>query len=309
MVRAIERTPPIHAPGTRTGYHGLTYGYLVGEILQRVTSRSFSRLVQQELAGPLELDGMYVGAPKRVLSRAAKLIWPGREAIGPRIPFGLDGGAPGRALVGAAVIAQGLLRLAGIELDLQSILDALAPRGISSFDFGAERTLRAAIPAANGLFTARALAKMYAALAGGGEIDGVRLLSQRTLLRATRVQDPTHGGRLVIPWDMRWRLGYHGVATTRGVPRRAFGHFGFGGSGGVGGPAPQPRGGADRQRRHGDPVRRLPHPAPQRGGARLRRPAARRGAAPGIRRHGARVSAPSPAELLPLGGTRRAPPP
>jgi CubicO group peptidase (beta-lactamase class C family) len=38
-------------------------------------------------------------------------------------------------------------------------------------------------------------------------------------------------GRVVIPFDMRWRLGYHGVLTARGVPRRAFGHFGFGGSG------------------------------------------------------------------------------
>jgi CubicO group peptidase (beta-lactamase class C family) len=120
--------------------------------------------------------------------------------------------------------------MAGVQLDLQSILDALAPRGISTFDFGAEKTLRAAIPAANGLFTARSLAKMYAALAGGGEIDGVRLLSRKTLARATQVQNPVHV-RVVIPFDMRWRLGYHGVATTRGVPRQAFGHFGFGGSG------------------------------------------------------------------------------
>jgi CubicO group peptidase (beta-lactamase class C family) len=71
---------------------------------------------------------------------------------------------------------------------------------------------------------------MYAALAGGGEIDGVRLLSRSTLDRATERQKKTPG-RLVIPFDMRWRLGYHGVATTRGVPRDAFGHFGFGGSG------------------------------------------------------------------------------
>ena len=104
------------------------------------------------------------------------------------------------------------------------------PRGISHFDFGAEETLSVAIPAANGLFTARSLAKMYAALAGGGAIDGVRLLSRETLARATEVQSPAPV-RLVIPFDMRWRLGYHGVLTTRGVPRRAFGHFGFGGSG------------------------------------------------------------------------------
>jgi CubicO group peptidase (beta-lactamase class C family) len=118
----------------------------------------------------------------------------------------------------------------GVDIDFGSILDALAPRGISSFDFGAHKTLRVAIPAANGLFTARALARMYAALAHGGAIDGVRLLSRETLRRATQVQNPARR-RAVLPFDMRWRLGYHAVFTTRGIPRRAFGHFGFGGSG------------------------------------------------------------------------------
>jgi CubicO group peptidase (beta-lactamase class C family) len=230
MIRAIERTPPIHAPGTRTGYHGLTYGFLVGEILQRVTGRPFPQLVQDELVQPLGLDGLYVGAPPEELHRAAQLIWPKRGLFAPPLLPGPDGGVWGEVVMASARWAQGWLRLAGVQFDLQSILDALAPRGISSFDFGAEKTLRAAIPAANGLFTARSLAKMYAALAGGGEIDGVRLLSSKTLARATQVQDRVHR-RMVIPFDLRWRLGYHGVATTRGVPRRAFGHFGFGGSG------------------------------------------------------------------------------
>jgi CubicO group peptidase (beta-lactamase class C family) len=174
---------------------------------------------------------MYIGAPKRALPRAAQLIWPGHSPAGPPIPFGLDGGAPSRLVVGGAAALHRLLRLLGIEFDLESILDGLAPRGISQFDFGTERVLRASIPAANGLFTARSLARMYAALAGGGALNGTRLLSRRTLMRATQVQGRT-AGRMVIPWEMRWRLGYHGVATTRGVPRHAFGHFGYGGSGG-----------------------------------------------------------------------------
>jgi CubicO group peptidase (beta-lactamase class C family) len=123
-----------------------------------------------------------------------------------------------------------MLRLAGLQIDFESILDALAPRGIGGFDFGSQATLQVSIPAANGLFTARSLARMYAALADGGELDGVRLLSARTLRRAIKVQPRPH--RLtVMPYDMRWRLGYHGVLTSRGIPRRAFGHFGFGGSG------------------------------------------------------------------------------
>jgi CubicO group peptidase (beta-lactamase class C family) len=58
------------------------------------------------------------------------------------------------------------------------------------------------------------------------------------LRTATTLQKPT-GKLAVIPFDMRWRLGYHGVATTRGFPREAFGHFGFGGSGAWADPAQQ----------------------------------------------------------------------
>jgi CubicO group peptidase (beta-lactamase class C family) len=232
MIRVIERASPVHAPGSHTAYHGLTYGFLVGELVQRVTGARFSRVVRELIGEPLGLDGLYIGAPPHELPRAANLIWP-RHGILRLLETGLV--QVGRHELGDFVdrparLVQRALDLAGLRLDLPSILDALAPRGIASFDFGAEATLRAAIPAANGLFTARALARMYAALARGGELDGVRLLSAETLARATEIQPPT-SRRLVVPFDMRWRLGYHGVFTTAGVPRRAFGHFGFGGSG------------------------------------------------------------------------------
>lgn len=232
MVRAIERAAPDYEPGTRTGYHGLTYGYLVGEIVQRVTGKPFPHLVRELIAEPLGLDGMYIGAPLDQLHRAAKLIWPERGLFGGgRIGWLGRGGRELADLVEQpARVVQQVLDLVGVRFDLPSIVDALMPGGISHFDFGSEDTLSVAIPAANGLFTARSLARMYAALAGGGQIDGVRLLSPETLARATEVQSPVPG-RLVIPFDMRWRLGYHGVLTTRGVPRHAFGHFGFGGSG------------------------------------------------------------------------------
>jgi CubicO group peptidase (beta-lactamase class C family) len=229
MVRVIERTPPLHAPGERTGYHGLTFGYLVGELAQRVTGRSFAQLVQDEIARPLGLDGMYIGAPEEVLHRAAQLIHARGGVLAPTLPL-VPAQLTRLLRRGGAFAVERALAVAGIRLDIESMLDALAPRGIRSFDFGAPETLRVCIPAANGLFTARSLARMYAALAGGGKIDGVRLLSARTLARATEVQTRAPG-QVVMPFDMRWRLGYHGVLTTRGVPRLAFGHFGFGGSG------------------------------------------------------------------------------
>jgi CubicO group peptidase (beta-lactamase class C family) len=226
MIQAIEQTQPIHEPGTRTGYHGLTYGFLVGEIAQRVMGKSISDLVQEEIAQPLGLDGLYIGTPTEELSRAAQLMWPrwsiySNALLGPTTSDALK--------LGASALHR-TLRVVGIEFDLGSILDALAPRGISSFDFGAGETLRAAIPAAGGLFTARSLARMYALLAGGGELDGLRLLSPETFQEATRVQAATVG-RAVLPFDLRWRLGYHGVATMRGMMSHGFGHFGFGGSG------------------------------------------------------------------------------
>jgi CubicO group peptidase (beta-lactamase class C family) len=231
VVRAIERAAPVHEPGTRTGYHGLTYGYLVGELVQRVTGQRFSDVVQEAIARPLRLDGLYIGAPADQLHRAARLLWPSRGALGlGRALVRRRGPEIGELVHGWSAALQRVLDLARIDLDLPSFFDALAPRGIGSFDFGAEATLRAAIPAANGLFTARSLARMYAALAGGGALDGTRLLSPGTLARATELQ-PSRPGHLVIPFDLRWRLGYHGVLTTRGVPRHAFGHFGFGGSG------------------------------------------------------------------------------
>ena len=223
MTAAIEQTWPAHVPGARTGYHGLTFGFLVGEIIQRVSGEKFSDLVQKEIARPLGLDGLFIGAPEHEIPRAAKLIFPDSTQRLSQTSFG------SKLEINATRMSRLLQRL-GVDSDLASIFDALAPRGISEFDFGSPESLRVAIPAGNGLFTARSLAKMYALLGNGGELDGVRLLGEDTLRQATRLQKPT--GRLsVIPFDMRWRLGYHGVATTRGFPRKAFGHFGFGGSG------------------------------------------------------------------------------
>lgn len=223
MIEAIEKTPPAHRPGERTGYHGLTFGFLAGEIIQRVSGKKFSQLVQTELARPLGLDGLFIGVPRKDIGRSAQLIFPQSTRNLARTQLG------SRLEKGAARLSR-LLRWLGMDSDLTTFFDALAPRGVSDFDFGSPESLAVAIPAANGAFTARSLAHMYAVLANGGELNGVRLLSEETLKKATTIQRPT-GKNSVIPFDMRWRLGYHGVLTTRGIPRQAFGHFGFGGSG------------------------------------------------------------------------------
>ncbi len=219
VTNAIARAEPVHPPGERSGYHGLSYGFIVGEIIQRVTGQPFSRMVQEQVAEPLGLDGLYIGAPEEALPRAARLIIPERG-------FLLEGPV---VVERAASALQWVLARFGVDTHVGGLLE-LSPRGLSSLDFSASETLRAAMPSHNGLFTARALAKMYAALAGGGEVEGVRLLSEETVRRLSETQSrPRHA----FPWpvDMAWCLGYHRPFTTRGGPEGAFGHYGFGGSG------------------------------------------------------------------------------
>jgi CubicO group peptidase (beta-lactamase class C family) len=97
------------------------------------------------------------------------------------------------------------------------------------FDHEDRRILATEMPAANGVFTARSLARVYAALATDGTVDGVEVLSRATLHEAGRVQ---HRGRdYVLGLPMRWRLGYHQAFTAGRPAPKAFGHYGYGGSG------------------------------------------------------------------------------
>ena len=216
MTTAIAASTPARAPRRgKSGYHGITYGWLVGEILRRATGRTLAELVRTELTEPLALDGLYIGAPAHERTRLAALVRPrerAREAsVWQKIGFWI--------LRGVTAV---------IGLDPRRTLDALLPRGGQEVFFS-QRVLDAEIPAFNGVFTARSLARMYAMLAGGGELEGKRFLSSATLKRATEV----HSRRLdaVVGFPMRWRLGYHLVGTSRGILPNAFGHFGYGGSG------------------------------------------------------------------------------
>jgi CubicO group peptidase (beta-lactamase class C family) len=119
-------------------------------------------------------------------------------------------------------------RAAFIPVDPLLIQEALIPPGNAEVLFE-PRVLGTPVPAANGLFTARSLARMYAALANGGTLDGVRLLSGGGVRLAGEVQTRDRDRVLVL--RPHWRLGYHSAFTTRGRVDSAFGHFGFGGSG------------------------------------------------------------------------------
>jgi len=216
MTDALARAAPALPPGTASAYHGFTYGWLVGEVIQRVADRPFAEVIQRELAEPLELDGLYVGAPAAQFPRAARLLMATK-------------GTTSAAFEKRLRRLQRVLSALRIRFDVNRMIDALLPPGVETFEFDAPETLTASIPAANGLFTARSLAKLYAVLAAGGQWRGRRLLSEATLARATEVQ--TRRMDLVVPFPLHWRLGYHRAVTMRGTPPRGFGHYGFGGSG------------------------------------------------------------------------------
>lgn len=220
MTRALARSAPCHEPGATHGYHAFTFGWLVGEIVQRVTGKPFREVLENEIARPLELDGLFVGLPEDQMHRRAELI-PTRRR-GPRR-------SPERfARVGRALNTG--LRFARLPLDLGHMAAALMPRGIEELDLASDAVARATMPAVNGHFSARSLATLYALLAGGGSLGGVRLLSPETVARAAEVH--SRGIGRVVPYPMHWRLGYHRVNTIGARAPRGFGHSGFGGSGG-----------------------------------------------------------------------------
>ena len=219
MVAALERATPAYEPGSRHGYHALTYGWLAGELVRRVSGRPIARFVEEELALPLGLDGLHLGCPPEQRGRIAPL-GPMAAPLGRRLglqPGAVMGGPVGR-----------IPALLGLPVNPRRFVNALLPRGIEDVLWGPD-VMDAEIPAANGFFTARSLAKLYAMLAHSGEVGGVRLLSPQTLRQIAVVQ--SRGPDLVLVLPMGWRLGYHSAFTTRGTVPGGFGHFGFGGSG------------------------------------------------------------------------------
>lgn len=220
MVSAIERATPIHKPGATNGYHALTFGWLVGELVQRVTGKTFAQVLKEKLVEPLELDGLFVGLPENQMHRRAELV---NSLINHERRF-----RPERFVHKSLLqaVTQGL-KIANINLE--STISALVPKGAIYLDFNHPDFVKACIPAANGMFTARSLAKLYAVLANGGELDGVRILSRNTVNNIMQIQNRTMGD--VIPVPMHWRLGYHRVFAFGHPTSHSYGHFGFGGSG------------------------------------------------------------------------------
>jgi CubicO group peptidase (beta-lactamase class C family) len=216
MLDRVANADPVHEPGEAHGYHALTYGWLLGGLIEGITGKPLQRVLQEELVDPLRLDGAFIGMPHNELYRRAELTQ------------GVTGPAKDRSDWQQTLrdwLETGL-GWAGIEL---KEFDAALNPFSEPFDWNAEATVQAVIPAANGQFTARSLARIYAMLAGGGELDGVRLLSEDRVREIAEVRSRTRDRVLFLP--MHWRMGYHRVFMLGRSAPYAFGHYGYGGSG------------------------------------------------------------------------------
>jgi CubicO group peptidase (beta-lactamase class C family) len=203
------------APGRLLGkpaYHALTFGWLMSGLARAVTGKGMRALIREELAEPLGTDGMHLGRPPaEAPTRVAEIIMPQNIVANPVVSFvarkvvnQLSGGFRSMYFPGMIAVVQGDIPL-----------------------------LDAEIPAANGVVTARALARMYGAIANGGEIDGTQFLSRELVAGLTGKRDLRPDRNLVLP--LGFHLGYHTVPFRNVLP--GFGHAGLGGSLGWADPA------------------------------------------------------------------------
>ena len=214
MVKRIEAEPAFWEPGSRGGYHAITMAWTVGEIVHRAANKRMGKFFDDEIAKPLGIE-FWIGAPDSVLSK-----------ISPMIPAEPDEPWLATRFIQAALSKE--------ETPTQLFMrdfQVLNPNEVACH--------QAEVGSANGIANARGLAGMYAPLANGGELNGVRLVGADTLARMGRVSMASHDdASLLIP--TRFALGYMKATDNRKTPNTvnasllvgddAFGHVGAGGS-------------------------------------------------------------------------------
>ncbi|HEY1442746.1 MAG TPA: serine hydrolase domain-containing protein [Mycobacterium sp.] len=203
------------APGRLLGkpaYHALTYGWLMSGLARAVTGKGMRALIREELAQPLGTDGLHLGRPPaEAPTRVAEIITPQNM--------------PGNPALNYAVVKLGTQLSGGFR--------SMYFDGLIAAVQGEIPLLDAEMPAANGVATARALARMYGAIANGGEIDGSQFLSRELVAGLTGRRSLKRDRNILVP--LSFHLGYHSVPFGNVMP--GFGHVGMGGSFGWADPA------------------------------------------------------------------------
>lgn len=197
VVRAMEDIDPVFPPGERPAYHAFNYGWIVGELVHRISGQRVEEYVAENVFDPLGMDDTSIG---------------------------LDADEPDdvATLVGFEEFDRCRNPEEGLGI----------PASESAAAFNEEAIHRAVIPAANGIGTARDMARFYACMANGGELDGTRLLEGSTVTEATRTHAETDSdGTLSRP--ARYGLGFWTGGLANDMfgtvsDERTFGHAGLG---------------------------------------------------------------------------------
>ncbi len=207
--KALARQAPLWEPGTQAGYHIHTQGFLLGEIMRRVVGKGIAAYFRDEVARPLHLDYQIGGLSDSDQLRCADLIAPSEPTL-----FSARESSP---------------------ISLRGLAFAQNPDEPMSVTVNSRAWREAEISSANGHGTATAVARLYGAIARGGEQDGVRLMSQNTI--RSMIAEQHHLTEIVQSRPYRQALGVllnTEDAVWMGPNPQAFGHHGFGGSIGMG---------------------------------------------------------------------------
>ncbi len=198
IVTGLAAQTPWWEPGTASGYHAITQGYLQGEVLRRIDGRTMGSFFRDEVAVPLRAD-FHIGLPESEDARVAELIPPIIDLANQQFD---PASIAGRTLLSCSI-------------------DATEPR---------TRAWRGAeIPAAGGTGNARSVARVHAALACGGTVDDVRLMSPEMV---ERILEPQIEGRdLVLERGVRFGMGF-GLWMEDWIASPNPRHFFWGGYGG-----------------------------------------------------------------------------
>ena len=209
-VAALAAAPADPRRLRASGYHAITFGWLVAEIVARATGKPFTEVLRREVSEFLGMEEFWYQVPHDQRHRIAK-IFPHLQP-----PAGLKWGVASTLLT--------LVRPA------RGLAEAGMPEGFDEL-VRDPRVHDSVMPGWNGVFSARALARMYGAIANGGEIDGRTFLEPATIEKIGTRQSAGYYD-YVLGYPVSFTLGFHRpVVMAKSQPAHAFGHYGLGGSG------------------------------------------------------------------------------
>lgn len=207
ITTALAAETPWWEPGTRHGYHALTFGYLVGEVVRRIAGKSVGSYFRDEIAAPLGIDA-HIGLAATEDPRTADMI-----------------GAPPPPPDEFNLFEEAAKHPDSVTARTFSNPMVLTMPVVNSREWRA-----AEIPAANGHTNGRALARLYGALARGGEVDGVRVLPSAQIPACYTEESRGRDEVLLIPTRFSTGFMMSQPGEEMGPSSRAFGHPGAGGS-------------------------------------------------------------------------------